>query len=363
VDLGYEQKACNKLKNDSRDDEFLVSRIIFLTTYDSSIDMEKLIDQYHLAENICLNISRHAKQFVTKQKKVKELDPMEDMALIESLKLMFNLTHFCPERAGAFSPALPHILVILTKRAISSSKPLDPPIGPLVNALINIPLDSKDNLAAFFPKAAPNINVDRLDEILEKGIKAYADNELDQLVSPVLTLLRKVYENAPREVQQHMQTVLLPSEADREKVLGRAESLASRLLRFSTNPSTPQVRETISTLLFDLSDKDARKFVQNVGYGFAAGFLFQHNMPIPENALEAWSTSDSEGSNARASQDSRNNPLSGRVNPITGQLLEKEELIEEEEMTQEEKEREAERLFVLFERFVIPIKWSCYGCS
>ena len=33
VDLGYESKACAKLKNDSRDDEFLVSRIIFLTTY------------------------------------------------------------------------------------------------------------------------------------------------------------------------------------------------------------------------------------------------------------------------------------------------------------------------------------------
>jgi hypothetical protein len=356
VDLGYEQKACNKLKNDNRDDEFLVSRIIFLTTYDSNLDIEKLIDQYHLAENICLNISRHAKPFVTKQKKVKELNPMEDMALIETLKLMFNVTHFCPQRAGAFSPALPHILTILTKRAISSSKPLEAPIGPLVNALINIPLETKDYLAVFFPKSSPNIYVDRLSEILDKSIKVYADDELEQLVSPLLTLLRKVYEPAPKEVQRHMQTVLLPSEADREKVLGRAESLASRLLRLSTNPTTPQVRETISSLLFDLSDKDATKFVQNVGYGFASGFLFQHNVPIPENALEAWSTSDSEGSNARASQDSRQNFLAGRVNPITGQLLEKEEVVEEEEMTQEEKEREAEKLFVLFERFVMLFK-------
>lgn len=350
MDLGYEQKACNKLKNDSRDDEFLVSRIIFLTTYDSNVNIEKLIDQYHLAENICLNISRHAKQFVTKQKKVKELDPMEDMALIETLKLMFNLTHFCPQRTGAFSPALPHILTILTKRAISSSKPLEPPIGPLVNALMNIPLEQKDNLSLLFPRSTLNINVDRLHEILEKSIKVYADDELEQLVSPLLTLLRKIYESAPREVQRHMQRALLPSEADRERVLGRAESLASRLLRLSTNPTTPQVRETISTLLFDLSDNDARKFVHNVGYGFASGFLFQHNVPIPENALEAYSTSESEGSNNRASQDSRE-PLPGRVNPVTGQLLDKEETVEEEPMTQEEKEREAERLFVLFERY------------
>ncbi len=107
----------------------------------------------------------------------------------------------------------------------------------------------------------------------------------------------------------------------------------------------------ISSLLFELSNKDAQKFVQNVGYGFASGFLFQHNVPIPENALEAWSTG-SDGSNTRASQDSRQD-ISGRVNPITGQLLEMEETIETEEMTQEEKEREAEKLFVLFERYAI----------
>jgi hypothetical protein len=40
------------------------------------------------------------------------------------------------------------------------------------------------------------------------------------------------------------------------------------------------------------------------------------------------------------------------VNPVTGQLLDREENVEEEPMTMEEKEREAERLFVLFERCV-----------
>ena len=187
----------------------------------------------------------------------------------------------------------------------------------------------------WFPKA-PNINVDRLSEILEKSIKPYTDKELEELVSPLLTLIRKVYENAPKDVQRHMQRHLLPSDADREKVLGRTQSLPSRLLSLSTNPVTPQLRESISSLLFELSGKDARAFVQNVGYGFASGFLFQHNVPIPENALEAWSTIDSEGSNARASQVSKQNLLAGRVNPITGQLLEKETLVvEEEEMTQE----------------------------
>jgi hypothetical protein len=351
IDLGYEAKACNKLKNDSRDDEFLVSRIIFLTTYDSNVNIEKLIDQHHLAEIICMNISRHTKQYITKQKKVKELDPMEDMALIESLKLLFNLTHFCPQRSLAFSPALPHILMILSKRAVSSTKPLEAPIGPLVNSLINLPLEQKDNVNMLFPKACPNVNSERLLDILEKSTKVYHDDELEQLVSPLLILIRKIYELAPNEVQRYIQKALLPTNEDRKQILGRGESLSARLLRLSTNINTPQVREVTSSLLFELSGKDATTFVQNVGYGFASGFLFQHKVPIPENALEAWSTrkstSDSESSNPRASQES-----STPVNPITGQTLESETVIEMPELTQEEKEREAEKLFVLFERYI-----------
>jgi hypothetical protein len=359
IDLGYESKACNKLKNDNRDDEFLVSRIIFLTTYDSNVNIEKLIDQYHLAENICVNLGRHAKLFVTKQRKVKELDPMEGLALIESLKLLFNLTHFCPQRSITFSPALPHILLILQKRPISSSKPLEPPIGPLINSLINIPLEAKENSSKLFPKDTPFINTDRLLEILEKAIKAYPDDDLEQLVSPLLTLIRKVYEIAPKDVQRHMRHAVLPSDEDRKQVLGRAQSLSSRLLRLSTNPSTPSIRESVSSLLFEMSGKDAKAFVQNVGYGFAAGFLFQHNVPVPENALEAWSTSESKGNSGsgnRISQESGGSGESQRpINPITGQRIEFETQIEEPEMTQEEKEREAEKLFVLFERCIPPI--------
>lgn len=352
MDLGYEPKACLKLKNDSRDDEFLVSRIIFLTTYNTTVDLEKLIDQHKLAEHICQNISRHAKQYTTKQKKVKELDPMEDMALIETAKLMFNITHHCPQRVEAFSPAIAPMLTLLTKRAILTSKPLEPPIGSLVNALMNLSLDTKDAIATLFPKSTPNINVDRFIEILDKSLKVYVDEELEQNVSPLLTLLRKIVEVAPKDPLTHLQGSLLPSEEDRKQVLGRTSTLPSQLLRLTNNPHAPQVRESISSLLFELSAKDARKFVQNVGYGFASGFLFQHNVPIPENALEAWSTG-SESSHTRASQDSRD--VNARVNPITGQLLEHEEGVQMEEMTEEEKEREAEKLFVLFDRYVLSL--------
>ena len=364
IDLGYELKACNKLKNDDRDDEFLVSRIIFLTTYGSNVNIEKLIDQYHLAENICINISRHAKLFVIKQKEDKELDPMEDMALIESLKLLFNLASRCPQRSIAFSPALPYILLILQRRPISSSKPLEPPIGSLVNSLLNIPLETKGSDSKLFPKDIPLINVDCLLEILRKGMTVYEDDDLEQLVSPLLALIWKVYEIAPKDIQCHMRDAVLPSDEDRKQVLGQTESLSGRLLRLSTNLSTPSLRKSISLLLFEMSGKDARALVQNVGYGFASGLLLQQNIPIPENALEAWSTSESEGSGASvgnritqengASKESQK-PITGKgsMNPITGQRKEFETKVEEPEMTQEEKEREAEKLFVLFERYVL----------
>lgn len=63
VDLHYEMKLCQRLSNDNREDEFLVSRIIFLTTYGGNMDLENLIDNHHLADNINQNISRHAKQY------------------------------------------------------------------------------------------------------------------------------------------------------------------------------------------------------------------------------------------------------------------------------------------------------------
>ena len=67
--------------------------------------------------------------------------------------------------------------------------------------------------------------------------------------------------------------------------------------------------------------------MHNVGFGYASGFLTAHGLPTPR--LEQ-----------------------GRVNPITGQYTADEEANHAslEEMTDEEKEREAERLFVLFDR-------------
>lgn len=345
VDLGYEAKACNKLKNDNRDDEFLVSRLIFLTTYDTTINLTSLIDQHHLADTIVQNLARHAKHLSAFNKGSKaKVDPMEGMALAETLKLLFNVTHFTPDRVSAFTAAIPHIITILTKHELPApNTPLAPPFGPLVNAFINLKLDEKEVQSSLYPKNEPTSVADRLIHLLDLAMTSYTDDELETSCTPLISAIMAIHEHAPDDVRDFIRGKLLPTEQDRKQVLGRGNSLTSRLLRNSTNAMTPKLREAISHLLFDMSDKDANKFVQNVGYGFASGFLFQNNIAIPESASEAYSSSGGSGSQRP-------------VNPVTGQFLDEEKEIEMPEMTQEEKEREAERLFVLFERYVFPCR-------
>ncbi len=146
-----------------------------------------------------------------------------------------------------------------------------------------------------------------------------------------------------------MQTLLLPSNEERAQPLGRAETLAAYLLRLSTSPVAPNLRESISSLMFELSDKDASSFVRNVGYGFASGFLITHDLPMPANAAEGWSTVES-GEKLEDIGEKVTNVDGREINPVTGQRRDMEPVDQGPEMTDEEKEREAERLFVLFER-------------
>lgn len=333
VDLGYEMKACLKLKNDSWDDEFLVSRLLFLITYGTNAKLETLIDKHHLADIITKNVERHAKLRVSEQQPV--TDSMEQMALIETLKLLFNVTHYCKNRTSAFTPAIPHIVLLLCKGNFNSPRPLDPPVVFMVNALLNLDLGSNEVHSSIYPQTEPSMLADYLIDLVRRSTTVYSNDDLENSVTALIGVIRAVHEYSPGDVKATMRMQLLPAEEDRTEVLGQSGTLPSWLSRNSINPSTPQLRETISELLFDMSDKDASTFVNNVGYGFASGFLFNKNLPIPQNASEAF-----------ASVGRPNRP----VNPVTGQFLDTENQPSIPEMDQEEKEREAERLFVLFER-------------
>ncbi|KZF26167.1 hypothetical protein L228DRAFT_257649 [Xylona heveae TC161] len=347
VDLGFAEKAADRLKCDNLDDQFLLSRLLFYTTYDTNLDFDRLIDQHKLAININQNITRIAKHFSKKKHKL-PLAPQEEMALSESLKLIFNISHYYPDRTGCFTSSIPEILKILLRLKLPTP-PMDPPVNFLVNALINLDLEDKAGQAVgsslLFPKFDTKCNAEMLINLLDEAIVVYRGEQRDVLAAPLVTLIRRVHDCAPDGVKRYMQWLLLPSDEERAKPLGKSDTLASRLLRLSSESTSPPMRESISSLMFELSGKDASSFVKNVGYGFASGFLVSHNVPIPENAMEAWSTQgqDSSKESGKSSQEAF-------INPITGQRLDKEAKDTGPPMTDEEKEREAERLFVLFER-------------
>ncbi|KAG9203715.1 hypothetical protein G6514_002326 [Epicoccum nigrum] len=331
--------------SDSVDDEFLLSRILFLTTYDANLDYTELVNEHHLADNVNAAIQRHADRYTQPRQRAQEhTAPMDLMALSETLKLLFNVTHFHPDLSQHFTPSIPNIFKILTRRD-PPGKPLDAPVSFLINALLNLvreegtgtehqPHDPELH-AAVFPSADPAGNVTHLINTLDSSIRSYPAAELDTAISPLFTLLRRIYELAPADVQTVMQSKLLPSDTDRTQPLGKTSSLPSRLLNLSTSAQTPALRDSIAAFMFELSSKDPATYVSNVGYGYASGFLLSKNIPMPESAIK----DAGEASGAGVP-----------INPITGQRLDMEEPVEMPEMTQEEKEREAERLFVLFER-------------
>ncbi|KAF2193345.1 hypothetical protein K469DRAFT_712087 [Zopfia rhizophila CBS 207.26] len=346
VNTGYAPNTAEKLKSEDRDDEFLTSRILFLMTYDTDLNYEMLVNKHQLAESINLALARHSKRYSKSSRRLSQIHshPMDQMALSETLKLMFNITHFYPDLSDHFSKSIPHIFKILVRSKIPSP-PLQAPINYLVNALINLDLEDKKGqqlkflgMNAVFPKFDAKCNAEHLINILDNAIVAYTEKELDTTISPVLTLIRRVYEIAPENVKKYMEWLLLPTDEERSKPLGRSDTLSSSLLRLSTSAINTSLASSISAMMFELSGKDATKFVHNVGYGFASGFLVSNNIKMPENALEAHATSNSDPEKAIP------------VNPITGQRLDMEDLVEGEPMSQEEKEREAEKLFVLFER-------------
>ncbi|KAF7577821.1 Ric8 multi-domain protein [Pyrenophora tritici-repentis] len=311
VDLGHGPHAAEKLKSDSIDDEFLAARVLFLMTYDANLDYAQLVRQNQLADSINAAIARHAARYskTSRQPSQEHTQRMELMALSETLKLVFNIIHFHKDLSPHFTPSIPNVFRML--KTPKAKKQSSPPSIQTSTSRASSPCLTKQS--SYTPP-----------------------KELDDTITPVITLLRRIYEIASDPVKQTMQTLLLPTPAERDKPLGKSDTLSSRLLNLSTSALTPTLRGSIASMLFELSQKDPATFVHNVGYGFASGYLLSNNIPMPDEVVKA---------NAGKGIDE-----AIPVNPITGQRLDKEEVVQTEPMSQEEKEREAERLFVLFER-------------
>ena len=125
--------------------------------------------------------------------------------------------------------------------------------------------------------------------------------------------------------------------------MGQSDSTASRLLRLQTSGGFTVLPDAIGGLFFELSEKDATEFIHNIGYGNAAGFLFNRGMMAPPPKSD-------DGDEKPSVELEFSNQSTGQIDPISGMVKTEDQSKPLDEMTDEEKEREAEKLFVLFER-------------
>lgn len=112
------------------------------------------------------------------------------------------------------------------------------------------------------------------------------------------------------------------------------------MLRLMCSILVPNTAHAAGELLFELCGRDPERFVRSIGYGNAAGFLQNIGQLIPPPPEEE----SAEGGAAQP-----------RVDPITGAHERRDHAAREASellasMSEEDKEREAERLYVLFER-------------
>ncbi|KAI7715574.1 hypothetical protein KC353_g6000 [Hortaea werneckii] len=349
VDLGYAPKAADRLKVDNRDDEFVISRILFLLTYKTNLNFEDLFEHHDLADSINRHVEHHGKTYSKTGRRQPATSSMEEMSMIETAKLIFNIMAHYPDLRTQFTPSIEPLLNLVLYHPLPSP-PLQPPISTILNALMGMdfksaeqktPIGTEAGSNPLFPVDNPEGVMDRLVSIFDKALRNTPEKDLDLAAMPLCTLIRRVYQLANEQTKSQMCWLLLPREQDRDQPLGKGETLSARLLRTTCAPHLPNLSKNVSGLLFELSDQDANKYVQNIGYGFASGFLMSEGIPVPTSATQANSTPVDGSAGARTD-----------INPVTGQRLNAEDSgpSPSAEMTEEEKEREAERLFVLFER-------------
>lgn len=218
------------------------------------------------------------------------------------------------------------MLDMLAKVTVGSP-PLELPVSLFVNCLPVLPVQEKTKISVEA--------IGKLVEILKASVASYATQEDGKEILPLLFGLRRIAQSEATEAKTHLKASIIPTDEDRHEALGKGQTLPHKILNLSSESVYPEVREVIMSLFFELSDKDPSLFVHNVGFGNAAGYLSSQGIEISQKDLGAGA------SNAH-------------INPITGQRIDSEPNTILPEMTDEEKEREAERLFVLFERYTSP---------
>jgi len=318
----YPVQAAMLYMNAEYEDEFLYGRLLFLATVERK-GVSARIDDVDIAGAICGHLQRHVQEHT-----INSGATQQSMALTETLKLLFNVSRSSngvnPDK---FLDCVPHLAKLVEECNMTS---LTPPLSYLINALLNLPVSHAEiPVQTSVGRSVVKI----MDHCMKPENFHYPDEDqrFDDLASPLIALARKLYDEFDFERRESLRSSLLFTDADRSVVLGRGSSLPHRLMQAMASPFLPKLRDSVGGFYFELSDKNPQQMIKNIGFGNASGFLLAHNIPF--SRVEEISSDETDP-----------------INPVTGQRRSSENEPPLEEMTDEEKEREAERLFVLFER-------------
>ncbi|KAI7902845.1 guanine nucleotide exchange factor synembryn-domain-containing protein [Cokeromyces recurvatus] len=340
------------------DFQFLICRILFFMTVDRYDIIQDLIQsnishsiEKILSENIHQLETPHFRQMIDPSVPINPLTVTS-----EALKLLFNLMLFDARQnsneiaSEHFKNCLTPIFHLLFKTPYAKTQPLIPPHSQAIHALMQFSyttieevwLAQSEWISQLYDKQKDEHGfqfiVNTLVDVLDRAIHALIPEgdpdqdgvqQIDSIIAPLLLVLTSLAEGNTL-LKQLMVEAMLPNEKDRHKPVHEGHSLSAYLIRLMTSTMMPQTRDATCETLFILCDKDANKFTQQVGYGNAIGYLFNKGIPMQPPKREEENGKD--------------------INPITGQYMSSEPEKDLKDMTDEEKEREAERLFVLFER-------------
>lgn len=331
----------------AHEEEFLMSRIMFLVTAKTGPSIGHDLQSNHDIWVSVLGtwLSQHliwVSDCALSDESVASVMSPRISSLCETLKFLYNLSLYAPSilddcRCQDNLSVGYCNLTEITLRFIHS-------LNETKDSLLKVALPLSINVLTNIEiRNTPEKRLISLYSVLEQFVDAILENThwhgisiSEAQLAPLVTVLARfhnIYADNP-DAQNDMASHLLVSDTERSSPLGRTNSVPSKLLRLLNSPSEV-TRECIGALLYQVSGSSAQKFVENVGYGYGIGFLTAHGIAIPQNEIS----------------DSHNGTS---INPITGQNLKDEmaDLSQEQlrDMTDEEKEREAEKLFVLFQR-------------
>lgn len=341
--IGFQNKA---LAACSSEEEFLYSRILFLVTAKTgrSVDEDIQKERSNLVFVIGTWVHRHSSRITAPSKSTENKDQkIPIVCLCELLKLLYNLSLFTNDvfediltfMEDASTRTCTVILRLITTLRKYEDDSVKIAIPHCINLMTNMDLSFERQEAVHL--------LESLSSVLDEFITAMLEDQpwcglqiSEAQVTPLLTVFANLFDSfdISSEGKDIMKSKLLVSSKERSVPLGKSESMAAKLLKL-LNTSTQALRECISALLYKVSDSSPARFVENIGYGHAIGFLTTHGIPLDTAQL----SKEHDGV---------------AINPITGQRFADEEADiaqkELKEMTDEEKEREAEKLFVLFQR-------------